>query len=84
MKKFGEKECVQIDGKGPARPFTSLFEEEDGFWGDDLIERPPASLTFLGSFTIRVGNMRIASYWVRVTEGSFRRGKQIDILGNYN
>lgn len=79
---WGKGMCT--DGKGPARPVTSLFEEEDRFLGDDLIERPPASRTFLGSFTVRVGNMRVASDWVRVTEGSFRRGKQIDVFSNYN
>lgn len=83
MKRFGEREFVQMR-MGPAKPVTSLFEEEDGFIGDDLIERPPASLTFLGSFRVKVGNMRVASYWVRVTEGSFRRRKQIDAFSNYN
>lgn len=30
---------------GPVRPTASLFEEEDGFLGGDLVERPAASLT---------------------------------------
>lgn len=56
---WGKGMCT--DGKGPARPVTSLFKEEDRFLGDDLIKRPPASRTFLGSFRVRVGNMRVAS-----------------------
>ena len=58
-------------GMGPARPATSLFEEDGGFLGDGFVEMLPASLTFLGSFRVKVGSIRVASYWVRVTEGSF-------------
>lgn len=65
-------------GMGPARPTSSLFEEEDGFLGDILVERPPASL-------IPLGSMRVASYWIGVTTGRVsRKANQIDVLSNYN
>lgn len=72
-------------GMGPASPTSSLFQEEDGFLGGILVERPPASLIPLGSFEVRVGSMRVASYWIGVTTGRVsRKANQIDVLSNYN
>lgn len=55
---------MSTDGKGAS---ISLFEEEDEFLGDNLVERPPANLILLGSFGVEVGSMRVASDRVAIT-----------------
>lgn len=72
-------------GTGLARPTSSLSEEEKGFLGQLLVERPPASLILLGLFEVRVGSMMVASYWIGVTTGRVsRKENQIEVLSNYN
>lgn len=47
---------MSTDGKGVSIFF---FEEEDEFFGDNLVERLFVNLIFLGLFGVEVGSMRV-------------------------
>lgn len=71
-------------GMGPEGPLVPSSKKM-GFLGGALVERPPASLTLLDLFKVRVGSMRMASILDKSHNRRVsRKGNQIDVLSNYN